>query len=150
MRIDGLWTAQYFGSQGWSDAGALVLEDGRVMGGNNRHVIVGGYQVAEEKVTMKLEVSFFDSPYTVFRVRNDMTPFKVEGKWEDDTFQGKATRIDVTGLDMPFRMVRRSNLRLSPANEVSGSLHEVLPTKTSGRSKAVNVDAPLTHGAQIA
>lgn len=58
MTVEGLWIVQYVGLQG-SGGGAIVLVNGKVLGGDTGYLYVGTYQVTDNVLYVRVKVSNF-------------------------------------------------------------------------------------------
>ena len=58
MTVEGLWIVQYVGLQG-SGGGAIVLVNGKVLGGDTGYLYVGTYQVTDSILHVRVKVSNF-------------------------------------------------------------------------------------------
>lgn len=58
MEIQGLWIVQYVGLQG-SGGGAIVLINGKILGGDTGYLYIGTYQVEGNVLSGRVKVSNF-------------------------------------------------------------------------------------------
>ena len=66
-QLDGLWTAEFGSSVGVSGGGAVVFQDGRLLGGDNAYFYVGNFKFSSRGFSATLRVSpFIDGAESVF------------------------------------------------------------------------------------
>jgi T3SS negative regulator,GrlR len=58
--IDGLWTVEFISTINRSGKGVLVLNNGRLLGGDEGYYYSGTYQVADTKIEGEVNVIRFD------------------------------------------------------------------------------------------
>jgi len=110
MSIEGIWTAEVYGPFGWDNRGVFLLEDGRMVGGDNRQYSTGTYSVSGDRVTAELKVHYYGPPRTVFGEKSEKFTLKLDGKLEGDTIDGTVHRPDKTQFELQYRFTRRMGL----------------------------------------
>lgn len=110
MNIEGLWTFEFFGMGDWQEEGIIVFEKGRIVGGNNNHYLKGNYTFSGEKCTITMECTFVGVPHTMYRIKNNKAKVEIKGTPKDNHLDGTMTRLDVQGLDMPARLIKRAEI----------------------------------------
>jgi hypothetical protein len=110
MNMNGLWTMEFFGLGDWQEGGLLVFENGRVLGGNNNHYIKGTYTFSHNECIITMECMFVGTPVTMYRVKDNKAQVEIKGSPKDDVLEGTLHRLDIQGLDMPTRLIKRSDI----------------------------------------
>jgi len=110
MSIEGIWTTELYGPFGWENHGVYLLENGRMVGGDNRQYSMGTYSVSGDQITAELKVYYYGPPRTMFGEECEEYTIKLDGKLEDDTIGGTIHRLDKPQLDLQYRWTRRMDL----------------------------------------
>ena len=66
MSVDGVWTGEIYGPYGWENSGVYALENGRIVGGNNRHYSSGTYDVSGNTYKAEVFVHYYGPPRVIF------------------------------------------------------------------------------------
>jgi len=79
MSIEGIWTGEVYGPFGWETRGVFVLENGRILGGDNRQYTMGSYSHSDSNVTAELRIHYYGPPRTVFGEAMEEFTSRIEG-----------------------------------------------------------------------
>lgn len=80
-QLDGLWTAEFGSSVGVSGGGAVVFQDGRLLGGDNAYFYVGNFKFSSRGFSATLRVSpFIDGAESVFRTAGKDLTLELTGE----------------------------------------------------------------------
>ena len=110
MKLDGIWTARVFGPVGWENAGVIVLEDGRVLGGGHRHYLHGSYLDSGDEIWMTVRVTNYGGNRSSLS-RNERTLLaEVHGRLENGEIVARVSRPDVPGQAVTVRLTLREVL----------------------------------------
>ncbi len=96
----------------WERSGVYILENGRIVGGNNRHYSTGSYEVSGNEYKSTVHVHYYGPPRTVFSESRQEFEINVVGKLVDD----KLIKAEVARPDRPrsvsviYRMTKRMGL----------------------------------------
>jgi hypothetical protein len=110
MSIEGVWTTQYLGQNGWENIGALVLQDGRIRGGGRHHYSIGNYSVSGKNLELNLRIEVYGKTQTFFGMKDTSFDLVTNVELDGDTYSGSCRRPDVKGFDMQIRGMKRANL----------------------------------------
>jgi hypothetical protein len=110
MNIDGLWTLEFFAMGNWQEAGLIVIENGRILGGNNNHYMMGKYSLSGEVCIITMECKFMGTPVSMFRVKDNKAKVEIKGIPKDNIMEGTLHRLDIQGLDMPAKLIKRAEI----------------------------------------
>ena len=110
MSIEGIWTSEVYGMFGWENRGIVLLENGRLVGGDNRHYSTGTYSVSGDRITADLAVHYYGPPRTVFGDQAEEFTLKLEGKLEDNLIVAKVHRPDKVQFELEYRITKRMGL----------------------------------------
>ncbi len=110
MLVDGIWTGEILGPYGWENSGVYVLEDGRILGGSNRHYSTGTYSVTDSTYKAGVEVHYYGPPRAIFGEKREQFGIEVEGKLGDDVIDGQIVRSDRPQSVVEYRMTRRMDI----------------------------------------
>lgn len=66
MSIEGISTDEVYGPFGWENQGVLLLENGRILGGDNKQYAIGTYSLSGDDLRAELKVHYYGPPRTVF------------------------------------------------------------------------------------
>jgi len=110
MSIDGIWTGEVYGPFGWDNGGIFVLENGRVVGGDNRQYSLGTYSLSGNDVKAELLVHYYGPPRTVFGEAKENFTTEIVGKLREDEINGTIRRPDKPQFDLQIRMTKRLEL----------------------------------------
>ena len=110
MSVEGLWTGELYGLQGWENSGVLVLERGRALGGGRNHFATGSYDVSGEDFSLTLNIEYHGPPRTLFGASEKRIEIRYEGKVADGVIEGSVFRPHNPRLSLMFRLTRRAGL----------------------------------------
>jgi len=110
MTVEGVWTAEAYGSFGWENRGIFFLQNGKTMGGDNRMYCSGTYRVNGNNFEADWEVKYFGPPRTVFGEAKEEITLKVVGTLDKDVITALLSRPDRPGYDLNYRLTRRLDL----------------------------------------
>ena len=70
MPVEGLWTVEFQVEGGWTNGGVVVLNAGRLFGGDSQYYYLGTYAITGETLQGELQVRHYHGEeITAFRVR---------------------------------------------------------------------------------
>jgi len=110
MSFEGVWTAEVFGPHGWDSHGVLLLEGGRLAGGDNRQCTSGKYEVYGEGIEAELLVDHYDRPRTIFGDNAKKYTTRLAGRLKGSVISGLIVRPDRPGFELQIRLTRRMDL----------------------------------------
>ena len=110
MSIDGIWTGEVYGPFGWDNGGIFVLENGRILGGDNRQYSLGTYSLSGNDMKAELLVHYYGPPRTVFGEAKEEFTTEIVGTWREDEINGTICRPDKPQFDLQIRMTKRLEL----------------------------------------
>ena len=108
--VEGIWTGEIYGPYGWENNGVYVLENGKILGGNNRHYSMGRYSVSGGTYRAKIVVHYYGPPRVIFGEKQEQLEIEVTGKVSDGVIHAEVVRPDRPGFDVECRMTRRMDL----------------------------------------
>ena len=110
MSVDGIWTGEVYGPFGWDTRGVFILENGRVIGGDNRQYSMGSYTVSGGEFSADIAVHYYGPPRTVYGEAREEFRTVVRGTLNDGVVEGLIGRPDRPEFDLRFRLTRRMDL----------------------------------------
>ena len=110
MVVDGIWTGEILGPYGWENSGVYVLENGRILGGSNRHYSSGSYKVADDRYHAKVKVHYYGPPRTIFGENRDIFELEVKGEVQDGVIDGQIVPADKPESTVTYRMTKRLDI----------------------------------------
>ena len=110
MSLEGIWTAEVYGPFGWDNHGVLLLQDGRMVGGDNHQYTTGTYKVCSEGFEAELKVDHYGRPRTIFGETAEQYTTKMAGKLKDGVIDGMVVRHDRPEFDLQIRLTKRMGL----------------------------------------
>ncbi len=110
MSLDGIWTGEILGPYGWENTGVYVLEEGRILGGSNRHYSTGTYSLTGDQYKASVLVHYYGPPRTIFGEKQEKFEINVEGKLSDGVIDGQIVRSDKPKSIVEYRMSRRMDI----------------------------------------
>lgn len=113
MSLDGIWTGEVYGPFGWDTRGVFILDNGRVMGGDNRQYTMGTFSLSGNEFSADLSIHYYGPPRTVYGEAREEFKTSVTGTLKDGTIEGLIGRPDRPQFDLQFRMTRRMDLPTS-------------------------------------
>ena len=117
MSIEGIWTGEVYGPFGWENRGVFLLENGRIVGGDNRQYSVGTYSLTGEAVQARLTVHYYGPPRTAFGEAKEEFTTEIIGKSRNGEIHGTISRPDRPQFDLEIRLTRRLGLPAVRAGE---------------------------------
>ena len=110
MSIDGLWTGELYGLQGWENSGVVVLEHGRALGGGRHHFAVGSYEVSGDEFKLLLSIEYHGPPRTLFGSSAKTLQIQFDGTVDGGRIEGSVCRPESPELSLMFRLTRRAEI----------------------------------------
>jgi len=112
MAIEGIWTGEVYGPFGWENRGVFILENGRILGGDNRQYTAGRYSLSDRKVTAELTIHYYGPPRTVFGETVEQFTSVIEGALdaEGGVLEGTIRRPDKPQYDLQLRLTKRMGM----------------------------------------
>ncbi len=110
MSVDGIWTGEILGPYGWENSGVYVLENGRILGGSNRHYSSGTYGVSDGNYHAEVQVHYYGPPRAIFGEKRDRFRLEVKGKLDDDIIDGHIVPSDKPQSTVSYRMTKRLDI----------------------------------------
>jgi hypothetical protein len=89
----------------------LVLETGRVFGGDSQYYYLGGFSATDDEIKGDAQITHYQGPVSTAFGDNAQT-FKVslQGKRSGDTIDGFMWRPEAPAMRIPVKLVRRALL----------------------------------------
>ena len=118
MTVEGIWTAEAYGAFGWENQGFLVLEDGRVIGGDDSMYCWGTYRMSGDGLEADWIVRHFGRPRAYFGEPKEEIKLKVSGSLKDGEIFAVLRRPDRPEYELQCRFTRHMDLptvRIDPA-----------------------------------
>lgn len=113
MTIEALWTAEFEVAQrGWTNVGIVVLESGRVFGGDGQYYYVGTYKLDHNnRISASMRATHYNGEVsTAFGTKEPAFNLSVLCEWDGQgRIEGVVGRPEL-GATLNFRMVKRANL----------------------------------------
>ncbi len=110
MSIEGIWTGEVYGPFGWDNRGVFILENGRLIGGDNRQYSMGSYRQSGDRVEGTLLIHYYGPPRTVFGEAREEFTSEFEGVRDGDEINATIRRADKPMYDLQFRLTKRLDL----------------------------------------
>ncbi|MEM7223080.1 MAG: GrlR family regulatory protein [Pseudomonadota bacterium] len=110
MTIEGIWTGELYGPYGWENTGVYVLEQGRMLGGNDRHYSTGRYRLDGSAFRAEVAVQYYGPPRAIFGDKRETFDIQVAGELSDDVIDATISRDDRPGYDVQYRLTRRIDI----------------------------------------
>ncbi|MDJ0945676.1 MAG: hypothetical protein QNJ30_19585 [Kiloniellales bacterium] len=110
MTIEGIWTGEIYGPYGWEQIGVYVIEQGLMLGGNNRHYSVGRYSLSGKAFEAEILNYYYGPPRTIFGEKRERFEIKLTGRLEAEVIDGKIVRADRPRFDVVCQLTKRLDL----------------------------------------
>jgi len=110
MSIEGIWTGEIYGPYGWENSGVYVLDNGTIMGGNNRHYSTGNYIVTNNAYEARITVRYYGPPRSIFGENEEQFEIEVAGTVSDGVITARVDRPDRPEFNVEYRMTKRMDL----------------------------------------
>jgi hypothetical protein len=105
--LNGVWTGELHGPYGWENSGVYVLENGRILGGNDRHYSAGRYSLDGSRYEAEILVYYYGPARAIFGESCDEFRIEVAGDVEEGVISAQVRRPDRPGFTVEYRMTRR-------------------------------------------
>ncbi len=111
MSIEALWTVEFISNLQVFGSGVVVLETGRVFGGDAQYYYLGDYNVIHgEDVTVNVQVTHFSGkPYSIFGPTKQFK-LKLTGKLNIPIMELSGYVEGAPQLQMSMRLTKREDL----------------------------------------
>ena len=111
MAMEGIWTSEVYGPFGWENRGVYLLENGRIVGGDNRQYSIGTYSLSGEELRAELHVYYYGPPRTVFGEAREEFTAEIVAKTNESEINGTIRRPDrPSQFDLQIRLTKRMEL----------------------------------------
>lgn len=110
MSVDGVWTLEVYGAFGWDNRGVFIMDDGRILGGDNRQYTTGSYELSGHRFVATLSVHYYGPPRTDFGENREKFDSMLVGELNDDIIEGTIGRRDRPQFDLQIRLTKRMDL----------------------------------------
>ena len=110
MSVDGIWTGEVYGPFGWDNRGVFLIENGRVVGGDNRQYSTGSYELVGTSFKAELTVHYYGPPRTQYGEAREQFRTELTGEVIDGVIQGSVGRPDRPDFDLQIRLTKRLDL----------------------------------------
>ena len=107
MSVEGIWTGEIYGPYGWESRGIFVLENGRIMGGDNRQYSIGTYDISGDTMKAEMVVHYYGPPRTVFGEEQERFNIEMTGTVDEGTIEGQVVRPDKAQFTVACRLTKR-------------------------------------------
>ncbi len=114
MDLNGIWITEIHGPYDIQSIGVLVLEGGRVCGGNNNFYIRGHYETEDADVQLTLDLVFYGPDRSLFGEPEREILVEIVGKAKEGIIRGEVYRGDNLEWRMQIQLTRRADLPLPP------------------------------------
>ena len=110
MLCDGIWTTEILGAYDVENLGVLIFDAGRVVGGNDDFYASGSCHAEGEGVRIALNLVFYESPRTLFGMKDRELKLEILGERENGVIRGEVHRVDDPSRKMLIHINRRADL----------------------------------------
>ena len=110
VSMDGIWTSEIYGPYGWENDGTYVLDQGRVLGGNNDHYSVGHYSFVDDSYRAEIIVHYSGQPRAIFGERRQRFEIVVFGTLKNGVIEAHIDCRDRPEFGVRYRMTKRMGL----------------------------------------
>ena len=111
--MNGLWTVEFISTLGRGGSGVIVLNDGRLLGGDAGYYYVGQYTVEDDNNAIRGEVvvtRFEENHISVFGNRDEFS-LQFRGDIRNDSlFEGAASLVDSPDQQMRMKCRKKEDL----------------------------------------
>lgn len=108
--LEALWSIEFVSSLGIRGAGVVVLETGRVFGGDAQYYYVGSFSVVSGVAEVEVTATHYaGTPWSVFGPSQSHT-MRLRGAPARDTFDMHGEVVGRPGQQITLRLTRRAEL----------------------------------------
>lgn len=108
--LEALWSIEFLSNVGGFGSGVVVLETGRILGGDAQYFYVGSYSVENHTIKATVKITHYaGQPLSVFGQANEVT-LNLTGVPANDTFEVAGSVAGNPGLNIRIRFTRRAEL----------------------------------------
>lgn len=117
MNVEALWVVRYGDAsdpsiiEGYSNAGVVILETGRIFGGDFGYYYLGNYEVKDNRISGRARVTHFNGPLTdAFRTGRESFEIEFEGIIRGGEIDGSMRAIDFPDRELPIKLEFKASL----------------------------------------
>ena len=108
--LEALWSIEFFSGTGGFGSGVVVLETGRVLGGDAQYFYIGSYVVDNHKINATVKITHYaGQPITVFGQASEVT-INLTGTPAPDSFEVIGSVAGIPQENIRIRFTRRAEL----------------------------------------
>lgn len=84
MAIEQLWSLEFVSGLGSEGGGVVVLEKGKVIGGDNNYFYIGSYNLNNNKFNATIDIKHYHGPHNPIFGKSDELIIKLEGDYNEE------------------------------------------------------------------
>lgn len=111
--LEALYLVEFgnIGFSGYINGGVVVLETGRVFGGDSGYYYIGDYKIRDGKFTGKARIVKHNKSWnSAFGDNSDKFEIDIIGEINEKNIIGTMMRLDMPGHLLPIRFIKLENL----------------------------------------
>jgi hypothetical protein len=107
--IDGLWTVEFRTNVGDAGFGTIVLENGRVAGGDGGYYYLGSYALDGEKITAEVKIQQYNGVYASRSESPETATLKISGNVQGTRMMVSGQVVENPELEIAIRGIQRES-----------------------------------------
>lgn len=104
MAIEQLWSLEYVSGLSDEGGGVIVLENGRIIGGDNNYFYIGSYDLKNNKFNATIDVKHYSGSYNPIFGNMDELILKLDGKYDEDEMLLTGHVLEEPSLEVHIRL----------------------------------------------
>lgn len=85
MSIEQLWSLEFVSGLSSEGGGVVVLEKGKIIGGDNNYFYIGSYDLCDNNFNATIDVKHYHGPYNpIFGKKSDELIVKLTGAYDEE------------------------------------------------------------------
>ena len=84
MAIEQLWSLEFVSGLGSEGGGVVVLEKGKVIGGDNNYFYIGSYNLNNNKFNATIDIKHYHGSHNPIFGKSDELIIKLEGDYNEE------------------------------------------------------------------
>ena len=108
--IEALWTFEFISNENVFGTGVVVLESGRIFGGDSQYYFIGSYAVDRGQITAEIESTHYGgAPYSLFGPARHLN-LSLSGQLGNPVIELRGKLVEAPEKQIRVRLTRREEL----------------------------------------
>lgn len=104
MTIEQLWSLEYISGLSSESGGVVVLEKGKIIGGDNNYFYIGSYELKDSKFSATIDVKHYSKKYNSLFGKREELIIKLDGNYNDEEMLLTGHMLEDPSIEIHVRL----------------------------------------------